>query len=305
MKAEDIRIRDPYIVSHDGFYYMYGTICETKLDPNTLYVYRSANAEEWENPKEIFSLSSVADARPETAPLSDDTYPNQLWAPEVHVYKGKFYLFVSILRNNGLRGTFIAMCDKPDGTFVPISPRPATPDDRSCIDGTFFVENGTPYIVYSHDWPDCFNTQKGRYIGEICAVELSADLRKAVGEPFRLFASDEAPLSSVHPAHVTIDGKAALRHGSDAPFVRTLSDGRLVLTWSPYLTDNYVVLGAVSENGIRGPWKHIDTPFYADNGGHAMFFTDADGTIKTCIHRPEHVPSERMQILPDVLPTRL
>lgn len=81
MKTEDIRIRDPYIVLHEGFYYMYGTICDAKLDPNTLYVYRGKDAVEWEAPRQIFALSSVADAKPETAPLSDDKYPNQLWAP--------------------------------------------------------------------------------------------------------------------------------------------------------------------------------------------------------------------------------
>ena len=76
-KTEEIRIRDPFVVVHDGFYYLYGTIGEPHA--RELYVHKSADLENWEEPSVIYTLS-------------DDSWAKgQLWAPEVHIYKGRFY----------------------------------------------------------------------------------------------------------------------------------------------------------------------------------------------------------------------
>ena len=150
-----------------------------------------------------------------------------------------------MLGKNGLRGTQIAVSDTPYNIFVPLVDHASTPLDKSCIDGTLFIQNDTPYMVYSHDWPDNFKKDTNEYVGEICAVQLSEDLKMNVGEPFVLFASNEAELSRETPHRI----KKFLRYGSDAPFVQYLSDGSIFLTWSPYLDGNYVVLGALSESG--------------------------------------------------------
>ena len=77
-----------------------------------------------------------------------------------------------------------------------------------------------------------------------------------------------------------------------------MNDGRLLLTWSPMLKDTYVVLTAFSNNGsIKGEWIHGGVPLFADNGGHAMFFTDKHGQQRMCIHYPEIIGKERALIL--------
>jgi hypothetical protein len=79
--------------------------------------------------------------------------------------------------------------------------------------------------------------------------------------------------------------------------VQKLSDGRLLLTWSPYLDGNYVVLKVYSESGsVRGPWTHAEKPLFDGNGGHAMFFRDADERLVMCIHAPERNMLERARI---------
>ena len=281
MNRKDIRTRDPFIVAHDGIYYLY---CATgSKDGKSIVAYRSRDLEEWEEPVEVYRLST------ETWKLAE------LWAPEVHLYRGKFYLFLSIKGKNGLRGTEISVADTPMGPFVPIADRAATPLDKSCIDGTLFVDGDTPYIVYSRDWPDHYVPEKGAYVGQLAAQQLSEDLTTPVGEPFCLFESSDCPYSAERPAKHPWQGEDVARFGSDAPFFNRLSDGRLFLTWSPFAANNYVVLGAVAKD-IRGPWTHIDTPLYDNNGGHAMFFTDFDGVRKMCIHQPERYPDERTRI---------
>lgn len=284
LKTEDIRIRDPYIVAYDGSYYMYGTIGETKNE-RSLYVFRGQDLLCWEEPKKIFTLDE------------NSWGLGELWAPEVHFYKGKYYLFVSILGKHGKRGTQIAVCDTPCGMFLPIADKPATPFEKSCIDGTLYVENGVPYIVYSADWPDNYDKDKDVYIGEICAAELSEDLKNIVSEPFRLFESTEAPLSRVPAVHDYM-GKKVTRYGSDGPFIRKLKDGSLFLTWSPIPDMNYIVAAAIQRNGeINGKWEHLETPVFDKNGGHAMFFEDLNGNLKICMHYPEVYFEERALIL--------
>ena len=279
MKRSEIRIRDPFILYENGVYYMYATSGERSLS-----YYRSEDLKNWDEGRVVFEI-------PENFWAYKD-----VWAGEVHRYKGKYYLFVSLLGRNGLRGTQIAVSDRPDGTFIPLVDRAVTPLDQSCIDGTLFICDDTPFILYSHDWPDHYVPEKGAYVGQISAQQLSEDLTTPVGEPFCLFESSDCPYSAERPAKHCWEGKDVVRYGSDAPFINRLSDGRLFLTWSPFAANNYVVLGAVAED-IHGPWTHPEKPLYDNNGGHAMFFTAFDGTRKMCIHQPEKYPEERTRLL--------
>lgn len=291
-QLDEIRVRDPYIVAENGYYYLFATFLCNTFDRN-LRVMRSSNLIDWEEPKIIFTLEEDSWA------TNDDVSPEycDLWAPEIHRYNGKFYLFVSLLGKDGKRGTQIAVSDTVDGVYKPIINAPSTPKADSCIDGTLYVEDGIPYMVYSADWPFNYSEEKKCHIGKICAVELSKDLREPVGESFVLFESYDAPSSKNRPSVHEFKGETVSRYGSDAPFVVKLSDGSLFLSWSPYPDMNYIVAGAVSKNGkIRGAWEHLDEPIYDKNSGHAMFFTDFDGKMKMVLHGPEIWSNERTRI---------
>ena len=287
LRTENICVRDPFIVVHEGVYYLYSSTDEEDVQKH-IYVYRSRDLLEWEEPKIVFTM-----------PVDEAFWGvKDLWATEVHRYQGKYYAFVSIMGKHGLRGTQIAVSDTPDGEFRIITNHPATPMGRSCIDGSLYVEEGTPYIVYSFDWPDNYLADRDVYVGEIWAVQLTEDLKNMVGEPFKLFSSDEAPCSAVAPSVHGWEGKTIRRYGSDAPFVQRLEDGSLFLTWSPIPAGNYIVGAAVSKSGkIRGDWEHIPEPIFDKNGGHAMFFRDLEGRHKMCIHQPERWLQERAVFL--------
>lgn len=270
IRRKDIVVRDPYIMLHDGIYYMYVTNGKA-----TLY-YRSCDLENWESGGTVFEI-----------PPNFWAYKD-VWAGEVHKYKDKFYLFVSLLGKNGLRGTQIAVSDVPEGPFVPLIDRAVTPAGQSCIDGTLLVSNDKPYIFYSRDWPDNYVESKGAYVGEICVAELSENLVSVVGDPWVVFTSDEVPISKANPHHIVYKNENTMRYGSDGPFVQKLSDGRLLLIWSPYINNKYVVLSAISESGdVKGPWTHIEPALYGDNGGHAMLFYNIEGKLCMCLHSPE------------------
>lgn len=283
MKTEELRVRDPYILAENGVYYLYrANVAHVGTE---IVVQRSRDLAEWDEPTTVYRL--------DTSTWKSE----QLWAPEVHRWNGRYYLFVSVLGKNGLRGTEISVADTPLGTFLPVADRPATPLDQSAIDATLCVEDGRPYIVYSRDWPHCFDAALGAYVGEIWGCEMTADLSAPASAPFPMFRSTDAPLSAAAPARHAWEGKEIERYGSDAPFVLHLPDGRLCLTWSPIPDGNYVVLGATADS-LRGTWTHAATPVFDANGGHAMFFKDNDGQDRMCIHAPEREPDERARFLP-------
>ena len=72
--------------------------------------------------------------------------------------------------------------------------------------------------------------------------------------------------------------------------------------WAPeihrYNNKFYAFMSFLNRRGIRGTYIAAadtpDEPLFADNGGHAMFFTDFDGSLKMCIHHPESPLSERL-----------
>lgn len=276
----ELRVRDPFIVAHEGKYYLY-----VGKAPDTVLYYTSTDLDNWQEGGIAFTI-------PE-----DSWAYKDVWASEVHRYNDKFYLFVSLKGRDGLRGTQVSVSDSPGGPFVPVINNPITPKNSSCIDATLYVDQGIPYIIYSHDWPDNFIGEKGGYVGEIWAAQVDVELKHIVGDPFRLFASDESPISAKTPHRIEYEGKKTIRYGSDAPFMQRLSTGGLLLTWSPYLDGNYVVLSVLSRSGnIRGPWEHLSQPLFDKNGGHAMFFRDFHHNLVMCLHQPECPPLERAHL---------
>ena len=142
MKLSDINIRDPYVLLHEGKYYLYGTrgaTCWGECDGFDAYV--SDDLENWSEPIEIFHNNGSFWAT------------HNYWAPEVHQWKGAFYMFASFKAEGVCRCTCILKADSPLGPFVPHSKGPITPPDWECLDGTFYVDKeGKPYMVFCHEW---------------------------------------------------------------------------------------------------------------------------------------------------------
>ena len=272
LNRKDIRIRDPFILTdhESGCYYMYGTT-DLKIGECVAYprfsVYKSYDLEHFEGPKVIFDGEKYgfwAD--------------RDFWAAEVHKHNGRYYLFGSCKTDGKCRATQIFVCDTPDGEYVPVSDKPLTPDSWECLDGTFYVEDGTPYMVFCHEWVQIKD-------GEIWAVPLSNDLSTTAGEPFMLFrASDNPSVSELTPASGD--------YVTDGPFLYR-EDGELKMIWSSFYEGRYLVLGARSDS-IRGEWKHLGSRFDFD-GGHAMIFENLKGKRMITLHAPNRIDEERAQ----------
>lgn len=275
MKTNEINIRDPFVLLHEGKYYLYGTRSETCWGPADGFdCYVSGDRENWEGPFEIFH-------RPEDF-WADRAY----WAPECLVWNGAFYLITTLASENRKKGIYALKSDSPLGPFAPWGTQ-LTPPDWSCIDGTVYMENGTPWLIFSHSFEDSPT-------GDMCALPLTADLSAPAGEVTTLFSAFEAPWARPVPfakAEFGMDGDV---YFTDGPCVKKLPDGRLIMTWSSWSEQAYAVGVAESESGsIRGPWRQLETPLYPANGGHGMLFEEKDGSLCFTLHSPNDKYLER------------
>jgi arabinan endo-1,5-alpha-L-arabinosidase len=279
LKNSAIHIRDPFVlpIPSEQRYYLYGTTgaqAWTNFAVGFDY-FTSPDLQTWDGPFPAF--------RPPTGFWADHNF----WAPEVHVFHERYYLFASFKAEGRCRGTQILAADSPRGPFLPISDGPVTPRDWECLDGTLFVDAADqPWIVFCHEW-----VQVGD--GEICALRLSADMASAVGQSRLLFRASQAPWAQ------EINSKNRRGYVTDGPWLQRLTNGELIMLWSSFGTGGYTVGVARSELGdITGQWLQQAEPLYAGDGGHCMVFRAFDGQLWLTFHRPNQSPNERPQFIP-------
>ena len=278
----DIYIRDPFIVAdaEKGIYYMYASSSGKGRDGQALggvAVYESKDLKMWEGPKQVFTV-------PE-----DNWITGAVWAPEVHRYRGRYYLFATLNSDvewkkpkegwpkYTFRGTQIFHADAPEGPFLPFDRVPHTPMDYMALDGTLWVEDDTPYMVFCHEWVQVED-------GTIEVVELKPDLSAPGRQPLSLFCASSAPW--------TPEGKES--YVTDGCFLYRTKSGKLLMIWSSFTKEGYAVGIAESVTGkIYGPWKQQPEPIFNKNGGHGMIFKTFEGQLCLVFHQPNGGGAER------------
>lgn len=262
--AEQINIRDPFVLLHEGTYYLYGTrgpTCWGQADG--FDVYESLDLKTWEGPFVCFRNDGTF--------WADRNY----WAPEVHPWQGAFYMFASFKSESRHRGTAILRAESPRGPFVPWSDGPVTPDSWECLDGTFFADDqGKPWMVFCHEW-----VQAGD--GEIWAMRLTDDLRASKGNPVLLFRASEAEWAKKVHHSSGIDG-----YVTDGPFLWRARNGQLLCLWSSLSETGYTQALAVSDNGrIDSHFSQL-SPLFDRDGGHGMLFRSKENHLYLTLHSP-------------------
>jgi GH43 family beta-xylosidase len=279
----DIQIRDPFVFVENGIYYLFGsTDKDIWKGPGVGFdVYKSGGSlAEFDGPYSAFR------------PPENFWSAKNFWAPEVYEHGGAYYMFATFLPEpvdtpKVCRGTAVLKSNSVMGPFVPWSDGPVTPHDWECLDGTFYQEIdkqgvATPWMIFCHEWQQVGD-------GQICAVQLSGDLRKTAGEPILLFRASEAPWSA------PLKGRAPGSYVTDGPNMYRTKGGTLLILWSSFGEDGGYCIGVARSvsGGILGPWVQEEKALYAADGGHGMLFHAFDGRLYLSIHTPNKTPNER------------
>ena len=280
LTADEIRIRDPFVLTdrEQGRYILYAS-----AGPTGVMAYVSRDLKQWEPPVRVLTLPAGL--------------CSAVWAPEVHVYKGAYYLFTTLTQPAAepkpvsmaegwqssrlcQRGTWIFRSDSPLGPFKPVKEGPVLPRSLMTLDGTLAVDQGKPYMVYCHEWIQMRD-------GTMEVVPLKEDLSDRAGEPVRLFAASEAAGAVQDPKRSFV---------TDGPFLYRSKNGSLLMIWSTFINNAYCVQVVKSATGrVTGPWTG-HTPIYGKHGGHGMLFHALDGRLMLALHQPNSGAPERLKL---------
>lgn len=276
---EHLQIRDPFIfpMPSELRYYLFGT---TDTNPwnargKGFEAYTSEDLVHFDGPHTVFS------------PPPGFWGTHDFWAPEVHRYRGMYYMFATFTSIQRRRGTQVLSSPSLLGPYAPLGNRAVTPFEWECLDGTLYVDRqGDPWIVFCHEWVQIHD-------GTVCAMRLSEDLTHAISDPIVLFHASDACWPS---ARLRRDGSGRCdAYVTDGPFLRRLPDGTLLMLWSSTTEHGYAMGQAHAPNGrIEGPWIQHNVPLIAADGGHGMVFTDFSGDLHVVCHTPNTTPHERL-----------
>lgn len=273
-----IRASDPFIFADttDSIYYMYCSGSGGKVMART-----SKDLRMWTQPFVVMQFPA--------SHWAGNKAPS--WAAEVHYYKGKYYLFTTSHNKEVIqhiegrcdvprRATQIYVAESPEGPFHDFTNNQQhTPRSWASLDGTLWIEEGIPYMVFCHEWLQTID-------GTMDAVRLPDDLGVPTEEPFTLFKASDAKWSK----EMTEIGEKT--HGldlpgnvTDGPYLFKTKTGRLGMLWSSWGTQRYAMGVAYSASGkITGPWIQENEPIYTTNGGHGMLFHTFDGVLMLSLH---------------------
>lgn len=270
---DSIVLSDPFILAdrETNMYYMTGTGGA---------LWKSKDLKTWEGP---FTVAI-------TDPTSWMGPKPMIWAAEIHPYQGKYYYFATFT-NRSLkidtvagnvierRACHVLVSDKPDGPYLPMKDPTYLPADKPTLDGTLWIEDGKPYLVYCYEWLQNLN-------GTIEKIELKSDLSGTVGEGEVLFRASDSPWSR----EKNKDGIEVPNKVTDGPYLFRTETGRLGMIWTSWIYDVYTQGIAYSERGrLDGPWIQEKNPITPPNYGHGMLFHTLNNKPLMAIHSHKNI----------------
>ncbi len=265
---DSIRLSDPFILADkkSSAYYMTGT---------GGMLWKSKDLKKWTGPFNVVKTDPGSWMGPNP----------MIWAAEIHAYKGKYYYFatftnrdikIDTVKGNVIerRACHILVSDRPEGPYLPMKDPTYLPAEMPTLDGTLWVENGKPYLVYCYEWLQNWD-------GTIEKIELKPDLSGSVGKSTLLFKASTAPWSRER----NDNGDTIPNKVTDGPWLFRTKTGKLGMLWTSWIFNVYTQGLAYSASGkLEGPWIHEEKPFTPPNFGHGMMFRTFEGKLLMSVH---------------------
>ena len=268
---------DPWVVFHDGFYfYMNST---------------GVNLTIWKT-RSMADLRS-AEKKVVWTPPSQGPYSHEIWAPELHFLRGKWYIYFSADAGRNLTHRVWVM---ENGGHDPLAGewsmkgKLSDAADKWAIDGSVFENRRRLYFIWS-GWEGAVNGVQSIYIAELENPWTVKGKRVRISTPeypwekvgdrnLKRDAEENPGLDIEEPIHIDVnEGPEILRHGKKI---------FLIYSASACWTDFYELgmLTANEESDLLAPssWKKSARPVFwqspaggAFGPGHNSFFQSPDG----------------------------
>jgi len=259
---ESVTMGDPFVMLHEGRYYLYGTSAG-----DGFRCWTSTDLVNWKLLGHVFRKTNATWGQ------------GSFWAPEVIHYLGKFYA-VYCAFNPKVKGhrICIAVSDRPEGPFKELH-APWSDDPIYGIDGHIFVDaDGAPYLFFDKVGAVGNPRAKpstGYMYGLIYAVKMKRDLSGPIGKPVLCTQAEQA----------WENPKSMFSRCNEGAFVLKRGD-TYYMTYSAnhYSAPEYGIGYATAKSPL-GPWtKNPTNPLVASDlprgisgPGHNSITTSPDG----------------------------
>lgn len=255
--AQKIHLADPAMIYYHGTYYLYGTV-EENVNEGFL-VYTSADMKTWKANTEVNNGYALH---------KGDVYGTaNFWAPQVFLYKSKFYM--AYVANENIA---IAESESPLGPFTQKIKQPLAASVKQ-IDPFVFIDNDGKKYLYHVRLSGGNKLFVAEMTNDFSAIK-PATLRQCI-------TATSKWENTANTSWPVTEGPSLLKHKNLYYLFYTANDFR---------NPDYAVGYAVSKHP-EGPWKkYAGNPIISKNNigkngtGHGDFIKDKKGNLLYVFH---------------------
>ncbi|WP_345329759.1 glycoside hydrolase family 43 protein [Mucilaginibacter defluvii] len=269
---------DPWNTYKDGYYYY------THTTGNHLAIWKT---------KDITDLKS-AERKTIWTPPPGTMYSKEIWAPELHFIRGKWYMyFAADDGNNDHHRMYVvenASADPMQGEWT-FKGQVKDATGKWAIDGSVFENKGQLYMIWA-GWEGDVNVKQNIYIAKMSNPWTISSERVMIATPTYAWEKDgDLPGGK----HLDVnEGPQILMHGKDI---------FLIYSASACWTDNYALgmLRAKANANLLDPksWKKSPEPVFKQSPetgvyapGHNSFFKSPDGKEDWILYHANSNPGD-------------
>ncbi len=271
---------DPWAIYHDGFYYYMQTM------GNRLVLWKT---------KDLANLKT-AEKKTIWRPPYNTAYSHAIWAPEIHLIKGKWYVYFAA--DNGQNKTHRMYVlenknkDPLHGEWT-FKGKIAARSDKWAIDGSVFEYKDQWYMIWS-GWEGNTNGQQNIYIARLKNPWTIESKRVMISFPQYTWEK-HGDLPGQNPSHVNVnEGPQILMHEDDVFLIYSASG-----CWTDFYSLGMLTL--VNKNNLleAASWKKHPEPVFQGSkensvyaAGHNSFFRSPDGKEYWILYHANSAPGQ-------------
>ena len=266
---------DPWVTYENGWYYYMNTVISQEGE-NELRLWRTKN----------MAKLGIAENKTVFKPEEGKPYSKQLWAPEIHFLKDKWYIYFAADQGENLHHRIWVLennsADPYEGEWI-LKGKLSDPGDHWAIDMTVIEYKGKLYAAWS-GWQNYNNVEQDIYIAELENPWTMKGDRTLISKPDHSWElHGKVPLqwqkNTGEPPFLRInEGPEFLEHNNNLFLVYSAN-----ACWLDYNLGMLQYSGTGSLLSAKN-WKKFPNPVFQqapENGvyapGHNSFFKSPDG----------------------------
>jgi len=244
---------DPWLVKENGIYH---------------YCY-SRGGSIWINTDKTLQGAAQFEGRKIWTPPPGKPWSKELWAPELHFLKGKWYIYVATDNGDNANHRMYVLeskTDDPMGDYV-FRGKISDASDKWAIDGTVLKQAGKLYFIWS-GWEGDVNVQQNLYIAPMSDPKTISGPRVQISQPEHDWERIGEPFINEGPQILKNNGQTFVIYSASGSWTDHYCLGQLRLTGDDPLDPK--------------SWIKSRTPVFGSTGtvfspGHASFTKSPDG----------------------------